>query len=360
MEKVYIRRGDKIVGPTTRENLIKLYENRKVTDADQVSTDQKNWMLLIDFLNPAEEAIEEEDPIEPDQETQVEDYENDNNQSDFEDSAVNISSKKQEKAMWTATLVIGMGGAGICALALVLGFIFGFLVKNGDRLKYFDYAKFIPILAWPVIYTIFLIICMTIFSGFKGLPVRVLQKFRIHKSANGTPLIRVVGRTGGLISFLLTIFGLSDQTHFELFEDRIFYRSNRHSIQIVNTVMLDHVNCTICTLYQPIWALVWGALQLLVALFLLLGGLVAWPFVDVDDRLMNLVLILSAFMFGIFTLISAYFFWTNRFLVMGIKTSSGDTFGIVFKRSIIENIEVDFGKVRNAMRLVDEKILAAK
>ncbi|MCY2971622.1 MAG: hypothetical protein NTZ30_13245 [Planctomycetota bacterium] len=43
-----------------------------------------------------------------------------------------------------------------------------------------------------------------------------------------------------------------------------------------------------------------------------------------------------------------------------VKTSSGDTFGIVFKRSIIENIEVDFGKVRNAMRLVDEKILAAK
>ncbi|MBJ7496919.1 MAG: hypothetical protein JHD20_10675 [Gemmataceae bacterium] len=130
MEKVYIRRGDKIVGPTTRENLIKLHENRKVTDADQVSTDQKNWMLLIDFLNPAEEAVEEEDPIEPDQETQVEDYEDDHNQVDFEDSAVNIASKKQEKAMWTATLVIGVGGAGICALALVLGFIFGFLPKN--------------------------------------------------------------------------------------------------------------------------------------------------------------------------------------------------------------------------------------
>lgn len=127
MEKVYIRRGDKIVGPTTRENLIKLHENRKVTDADQVSTDQKNWMLLIDFLNPAEEAVEEEDPIELDQKTQVEDY---HNQVDFEDSAVNIASKKQEKAMWTATLVIGVGGAGICSLALVLGFIFGFLPKN--------------------------------------------------------------------------------------------------------------------------------------------------------------------------------------------------------------------------------------
>jgi len=51
--------------------------------------------------------------------------------------------------------------------------------------------------------------------------------------------------------------------------------------------------------------------------------------------------------------------WTNWFWAV-VKTSSGDTFGIVCKRSIIENIEVDFGKVRNAMRLVDEKILAAK
>ncbi|MCY2940105.1 MAG: hypothetical protein NTV50_00370 [Planctomycetota bacterium] len=130
MDKVYIRRGDKIVGPTNRENLIKLYENRKVTDADEVSTDQKNWMPLDDFLNPAEEAIEEEDQIEPDQENQVEDYEDDQNQSDFGDSAVNISSKKQEKAIWIATLVIGLGGAGIFTLALVLGFIFGFFPKN--------------------------------------------------------------------------------------------------------------------------------------------------------------------------------------------------------------------------------------
>ena len=130
MEKVFIRRGGKIVGPTTRENLIKLHESGKVTDSDQVSTDQKNWMLLIDFLSPEDEVIDEEDSIEPDQETPVEDYEDDHNQRDFEDSAVNIASKNQEKAMWIATLVIGVGGAGICTLAIVLGFIFGFLPKN--------------------------------------------------------------------------------------------------------------------------------------------------------------------------------------------------------------------------------------
>jgi hypothetical protein len=204
----------------------------------------------------------------------------------------------------------------------------------------------LQILGVLIAYRIFLGFAMTIFSGFGGLPVRVLQKFKIHKSANGTPLIRVVGRAQGLISFVLTILGLSDQTHFELFEDRIFYRSNSLSLQIVNTVMLDHVNYTICTLYQPIWTLIIGGLFLIAAFF----SILAVAFVGS----------LPAFIFALLAVFSAYFFWTNRFLVMGIKTSSGDTFGIVFKRSIIENIEVDFGKVRKAMRLVDGKILAAK
>lgn len=204
----------------------------------------------------------------------------------------------------------------------------------------------IQILGALFVYRIFLGFAMAIFSGFGGLPVRVLQKFKINKSAKGNPLIRVAGRAEGLISFILTIMGLSDQTHFELFDDRIFYRKNSLSLQIVNTVMLDHVNYTICTLYQPIWTLIIGGLLLIASFF----SLLAVAFVGS----------LPAFIFGLLAVFSAYFFWTNRFLVMGIKTSSGDTFGIVFKRSIIENIEVDFGKVRNAMRLVDEKILAAK
>ena len=204
----------------------------------------------------------------------------------------------------------------------------------------------LQILGVLIAYRIFLGFFTTLFSGFGALPKRVLQKFKIHKSANGTPLVRVVGRAQGLISFILTIMGLSDQTHFELFEDRIFYRSNSLSLQIVNTVMLDHVNYTICTLYQPIWILIVGGLLLIASFF----SLLAVAFVGS----------LAAFIFGMLAVFSAYFFWTNRFLVMGIKTSSGDIFGIVFKRSIIENIEVDFGKVRKAMRLVDEKILASK
>lgn len=195
-------------------------------------------------------------------------------------------------------------------------------------------------------YRVFLEFYTVLFSGLGNLPKRVLQKFIVHSSAKVTPLIRVVGRAEGLISFILTFLGLSDQTHFELYEDHLFYRSNSLSRQNVDTVMLDHVNFTICSLYQPIWVLFFGILQLLAAGLSLL--------------LVTFVGAMPAFVLGSLALFSAYFFWTNRFLVMAIKTSSGDTFGIVFKRSIIENVEVDFGKVRNAMHLVDKKILAAK
>jgi hypothetical protein len=37
---------------------------------------------------------------------------------------------------------------------------------------------------------------------------------------------------------------------------------------------------------------------------------------------------------------------------MAVNTSFSNTFDVFFKQSIIENIEVDFGKVRNAKRLV--------
>jgi len=126
MEKVFIRRGDKVVGPTTRENLLKLRETRKVTDADQVSIDQKNWMSLGDFLKPGDESAQDTDVEESGAEPQNDDYEDEQDQNEPEDSSVNISSKNQEKAMWTVTLVVGLGGAGVCALAFVLGFIFGF------------------------------------------------------------------------------------------------------------------------------------------------------------------------------------------------------------------------------------------
>lgn len=126
MEKVFIRRGDKVVGPTTRENLLKLRETRKVTDADQVSIDQKNWMSLGDFLKPGHESAQDTDVEESGAEPQNDDYEDEQDQNESEDSSVNISSKNQEKAMWTVTLVVGLGGAGVCALAFVLGFIFGF------------------------------------------------------------------------------------------------------------------------------------------------------------------------------------------------------------------------------------------
>ena len=88
----------------------------------------------------------------------------------------------------------------------------------------------IQILGALFVYRIFLGFAMTIFSGFGALPKRVLQKFKSHKAANGTPLVRVVGRAEGLISFILTIMGLSDQTHFELFEDRIFYTGFEHDM----------------------------------------------------------------------------------------------------------------------------------
>lgn len=202
------------------------------------------------------------------------------------------------------------------------------------------------LIAVLIAYRIFLGLFMALFSTMGRFPRRVLQKFQIQTSNKNQPLIRVVGRAEGLISFILTHLGLSDQTHFELHPDRIFYRSNSLSLQVVNTVLPKHVNYTICTIYQPIWVLVLGVFQLLGSMLTLLG--VMW----IGSGLSVIL--------GFLALFSAYFFWTNRFLVMGVVPANGQPFGIMFKRSIIENMEVDFGKVRKAMQIVDNKMIAAK
>lgn len=123
MDKIYIRRGEKIIGPTTRDNLIKLRENQKLTDADQVSTDQKNWVRLADFLNTDMEEAEVAEEAELAQEDE------DQGEVEAKESAVNIASQRQEKAMWRVTWLLGMGGTGAMVLALVLGFVFGFIKR---------------------------------------------------------------------------------------------------------------------------------------------------------------------------------------------------------------------------------------
>jgi len=192
-------------------------------------------------------------------------------------------------------------------------------------------------------YRIFLGILTILFSSIGRFPRRVLQVFQIQTSDLKKPLIRVQGRAEGLISFILTHLGLSDQTHFELYSDRIFYRSNSLSLQVVNTVSPGHINYSICTLYQPIWVLVLGVIQMLGSILSLLGVMFIGSGISV-------ILAVLAFY-------SAYFFWTNRFLVMGVCPSNGEKFGIIFKRSIIENMEVNFEKVRTAMKMVDDVML---
>jgi hypothetical protein len=59
MENIYIRRGGKIVGPTSLDNITRLWQNGKFKDIDEVSFNQKNWHPLGEFLkNNIQETAE--------------------------------------------------------------------------------------------------------------------------------------------------------------------------------------------------------------------------------------------------------------------------------------------------------------
>lgn len=117
MENIYIRRGGKIVGPTSLDNITRLWQNGKFKDFDEVSFNQKNWHPLGEFLkNNIQETAEvyEEEEL-----SAEEDIEEDN-------SSMKISHHGQDKAMWTITWWLGVCSLTLVLLGIILGFIFGF------------------------------------------------------------------------------------------------------------------------------------------------------------------------------------------------------------------------------------------
>lgn len=126
MENYYIRRNGKVIGPTPLDNIRKLYQGGKIKDTDEISSDQSRWTTLARFFQSQEEDDAEVAEVAEEAE-EVEDE-----PAHQEDSAVNIASKKQEKAMWSVTWFLGVGAAVLFFLGIALGFVFGFYPEIGN------------------------------------------------------------------------------------------------------------------------------------------------------------------------------------------------------------------------------------
>jgi len=160
----------------------------------------------------------------------------------------------------------------------------------------------------------------------------VVKELKINE--NGPVYVRIVGRRGGLISWLLSLIGIDPTTEMEVTEKKIEFIEGSLSGQLRHMVPLRSV-CNLGAGYFKPFVLI------VVAVILLLLALVA-SFQDVPG--------IVVFLLFASTIGCAIAYFLKKTLLLFALPGSGFGPIIGFKRSVIEGVSVD---EKQAMKIVE-------
>jgi hypothetical protein len=155
----------------------------------------------------------------------------------------------------------------------------------------------------------------------------------------------ISGRRSGLISWFLSLIGIDPTTTIKVGMDRVEFHASSISGIKNRMIPLRGVCSTYYGYHKP-----WGKA---IAVFLLL----LWLFTTLST-LFSAMNGNAQFFFGAFLIslvvslgIALIYYFLNRTLTLGFVENSGVISGIQFKRSIIENIDVDEDQARMACEI---------
>lgn len=196
-----------------------------------------------------------------------------------------------------------------------------------------------------------LIIVAAIFIGFfstLGLfrrrrgPTLVLRKFSV--AADEENVIEIVGRVQGLLSWLLTILRLDTETSLLVTKDKVHFKTSSLFGQVHQVAPLTSVSSSHCGYLKPIQFFIIGVI---IAIAGLIAGLTQESGVP----------IVISLIVGI-CFIVAYFLLKKMTFV--IETHGSSVMGLTFKRSIIENVDLDIEQALNAIEILNEKVIESQ
>lgn len=163
--------------------------------------------------------------------------------------------------------------------------------------------------------------------------------------------IRIVGRNGGLIAWLLSLMGIDPTTTILVGPERIEFSSASLAGTESRLIPMQNVCSTYYGYHKP-----WKAGALIVAFFLL-GGLSAGASVaEAGSPGSAFTILFTAVVVGLAFALLYYFL--NRTLTLGFVELSGVVCGIRFKRSAIENVDVDQVQAKAVCTIVQQLIEA--
>lgn len=164
--------------------------------------------------------------------------------------------------------------------------------------------------------------------------------------------VRITGREGGLIAWMLSLMRIDPVTTIKVGLDRIEFSSASLAGIESRLIPLQNI-CSSYYGYHKPWK---QAVSILVA-FVFIGSTIASALADGNPQGASATPVLASVVAGLVAALLYYFL--NRTLTLGFVETSGVISGIRFKRSVIENLDINQEQAKRVCIIV-QRLIEAK
>jgi hypothetical protein len=193
----------------------------------------------------------------------------------------------------------------------------------------------------------------------------VLERFSIYPAAPGEPVIHISGRQKGILSWILTNLGMESRVELTVTEKEWTLREGSLAGMLVTNVSLKGIRATICGYQRSVLAFFFAVVFAIYAVWSLLGIIpilvtafrvnTEWGWESAAASTSTVLFITLAWLAACG--IAGLVFYLSKRVAFGVN--AGHVYGIVFKRSFIENAVIDLETAEQATALLNCLVAAA-
>jgi hypothetical protein len=193
----------------------------------------------------------------------------------------------------------------------------------------------------------------TIYAAFSSLTTKlVIQKVAAHESPAGEspPVIELVGRQQGFLSFLLMLVGISPITDFRVTAEEVCCNSTSLFGRRNQAVPLRSISSVAAGVQKPVGYLFVAFCFVVVGFF---GGLgVLW------NEGLNKFLA-STLVCGAFAAVFGWLYAINKTFFVSIHAQGGPPILLAFKPNVIEGVPLNLDRALQVVKIIRDRVVAS-
>lgn len=219
-----------------------------------------------------------------------------------------------------------------------------------------DNVTLIRVISGLISIIFFLAVLRAVFGARRGKFVPgasiVLNRFRVTEDPSAKTVVELGGRASGIISWLMALLRLEPKTELVVTDTEVSIRAASLSGTKIEYIPLEDIRATICAYYRSMSALIVAALF---GVGFVLAGLVGFLDSNREDAGSEMQAAFGCLVVAAIALL--VYFLSKR---ISIIIDNGNYYGVVFKRSVVENVSVDLPQAQRAISVINARVLATK